>query len=48
VNWAEVRKAFHEIGYTGWINAELPNGDEDYLKEVNRRMKLIGQGARSI
>jgi L-ribulose-5-phosphate 3-epimerase len=48
VNWAEVRKAFHEIGYTGWINAELPSGDEVYLKELNRRMKLIGQGAKSI
>lgn len=45
VNWAEVRKAFAEIGYDGWINAELPDGDEDYLKELNRRMKLIGQGA---
>lgn len=48
VNWAEVRKAFHEIGYTGWINAELPSGDEAYLKELNRRMKLIGQGAKTI
>lgn len=48
VNWAEVRKAFHEIGYTGWMNAELPKGDEDYLREVHRRMMLIGQGAKSI
>lgn len=48
VNWAEVRKAFAEIGYTGWINAELPDGDETYLKEVNRRMRLIGQGERKL
>ena len=48
VDWAEVRKAFHEIGYTGWINAELPNGDEAYLREVHRRMVLIGQGAKTI
>jgi len=48
VNWAEVRKAFHEIGYTGWMNAELPKGDEAYLREVQRRMVLIGQGAKSI
>jgi len=47
VNWPEVRKAFHEIGYSGWINAELPDGDEDYLREVCRRMKLIGAGAKS-
>lgn len=48
VNWAEVRKALHEISYTGWINAELPHGDEAYLREVHRRMVLIGQGAASI
>lgn len=48
VNWAEVRKAFHEVGYTGWMNAELPKGDEAYLREIHRRMVLIGQGAKSI
>lgn len=48
VNWAEVRKALAEVGYDGWITAELPNGDEDYLNELNRRMKLIGQGAAKL
>jgi hexulose-6-phosphate isomerase len=48
VDWPEVRKAFHEIGYTGWVNAELPNGDEAYLAEVLRRMRLIGQGAKGL
>lgn len=48
IDWPEVRKAFHDIGYTGWVNAELPNGDEAYLAEVLRRMRLIGQGAKSL
>jgi len=45
INWAEVRKALREVGYNGWITAELPDGDENYLREVSRRMSLIGEGA---
>ncbi len=45
VNWVEVRKALSEINYTGWITEEFPGGDEDYLKELSRRMSLFIQGA---
>jgi L-ribulose-5-phosphate 3-epimerase len=45
INWPAVRKAFSEIGYTGWITAELGGGDEAYLTEVARRLTLIGEGA---
>ncbi|MBI4560148.1 MAG: sugar phosphate isomerase/epimerase [Candidatus Hydrogenedentes bacterium] len=41
VNWPEVRSAFAEIGYTGFITAELPGGDEAYLREVYKRMEQI-------
>ena len=33
INWPEVRKAFAEIGYTGYMNTELGGGDEAYLRE---------------
>jgi len=45
VNWAEVYKAFGEIGYQGAATVELPGGDEAYLKEVSRRVDLILTGA---
>lgn len=45
VNWPEVRKALHEIGYTGWGTEEQRAGDEDYLRELSRRLSLIGAGA---
>ncbi len=48
VNWPEVRKALHEVGYTGWGTEEFPGGDETYLRELSRRMTLLGQGAASI
>ena len=28
-NWAEVNKAFKEVGYQGWGSAEVPGGDRD-------------------
>jgi len=42
--WPEVRRALAEIGYSGWITAELGGGDEAYLREVSKRMDLIIAG----
>ncbi len=43
VNWPEVRKALHEVGYKGFLTAELGGGDEAYLRDVSARMdKIIG------
>lgn len=44
VNWPEVRKAFSEIGYTGWVTCELRSGDAEYLKDVSQRVDLILAG----
>ena len=44
VNWPEVRKAFREIGYNGWMTCELRGGDAEYLKDVSRRVDLILAG----
>lgn len=46
VDWPEVRKALDEIGYSGWGTEEFPGGDEAYLRELSRRMTLLGEGAR--
>jgi len=45
INWPEVYKALHEVGYTGTATVELEGGDAAYLREVNRRFDLILSGA---
>ena len=45
INWPEVYKALAEIGYTGSATVELDNGNEAYLREVNKRFDLILSGA---
>jgi L-ribulose-5-phosphate 3-epimerase len=45
IAWPEVYKALAEIGYKGSATVELPPGDGDYLREVNRRFDLILSGA---
>ena len=44
VNWPEVRKAFREIGYTGYVTPELAGGDEKYLRDLSQRIDLIEAG----
>jgi len=41
VNWPEVRKALHEIGYTGYLTTELSAGKESYLTDLARRIDKI-------
>jgi L-ribulose-5-phosphate 3-epimerase len=44
VDWAAVRQAFAEIGFSGSAIAELDAGDEAYLRDVSKRIDrlLIG------
>jgi len=44
VDWPEVRKAFAEIGYEGYVTAELSGGDEAYLRDLSERMSKIAAG----
>ncbi|MEP6757205.1 MAG: sugar phosphate isomerase/epimerase family protein [Chthonomonadales bacterium] len=44
INWPEVRKAFAEIGYTGFMTTELGGGDEAYLRDVAKRVDKIFAG----
>ena len=44
VDWAEVRKAFAEIGYAGSATVELDAGDEAYLRDVSQRVDRLVLG----
>lgn len=44
IKWPEVRKAFAEIHYDGWMTCELRGGDAAYLKDVAKRVDLILAG----
>lgn len=40
-NWPAAMKAIDEIGYRGWIIAEVPGGDAERLKFLAERMERI-------
>ena len=46
VDWAAVRQAFADIGYSGSAVTELEGGDEAYLRDVSRRVDrlVLGRG----
>jgi L-ribulose-5-phosphate 3-epimerase len=44
IDWSAVHAALADIGYKGDATVELPGGDAEYLKEVNRRFEKILSG----
>jgi len=44
IDWPEVRRAFAEINYTGYMTTELGGGDEKYLRDVVSRFDKILAG----
>ncbi len=44
VDWHAVRRALAEIGYTGFMNTELPGGDAAYLRDLSHRIDIIIAG----
>jgi len=48
IDWPDVRRALNEVGYSGWITAEVKSGDEDYVKEVSARMDRIFSGQNPV
>jgi len=43
IDWPAVTRALHDVGYEGWVTAEVGYGDLDALKDVVRRMdKVLG------
>jgi hexulose-6-phosphate isomerase len=41
IDWPAVRQALLDVGYEGWITAEVPYGNLDALKDVVRRMDKV-------
>ena len=41
VDWAAVRQAFADVGYSGSVIAELKGGDETYLKDMVARINRL-------
>ena len=39
IDWASVRAALAEIGFTGWVSAEVGGGDTNRLATVLDQMK---------
>jgi L-ribulose-5-phosphate 3-epimerase len=46
IDWPEVRKAFSEIGYDGWVTTEVDGGDAAYLKDVGVRVDRFLAGKK--
>ncbi len=44
INWPAVRQALHDVGYDGWITAEVGYGDVKELKDVVKRMSDLLDG----
>jgi hexulose-6-phosphate isomerase len=45
IDWAAVRQAFADVGYTGWTTTELVPGDETYLRDLVKRVDKLVLGA---
>ncbi len=41
IDWPAVSKALHDVGYDGWVTAEVGYGEVDHLKDVVARMDKL-------
>jgi L-ribulose-5-phosphate 3-epimerase len=41
IDWVAVRSALKDVGYNGWISAEVAYGDLEAMKDVVRRMNQL-------
>lgn len=44
IDWVEVRRAFADIGYEGYLTTELAAGDEAYLRDLSARLDKVIAG----
>jgi hexulose-6-phosphate isomerase len=40
-DWPEVIRALRDIGFSGWVTAEIAGGDRKRLQEIARRIDAI-------
>jgi hexulose-6-phosphate isomerase len=48
LDWVEVRRAFSDIGYDGWVTTEVEGGDAAYLKDLVGRLDRFLAGERPV
>jgi len=48
IDWADVRQALNDVGYKGWVSAEVRGGDLAYLKELSGRIDKIFAGENPV
>ena len=48
IDWVEVRKAFSDVGYDGWVTTEISGGDAAYLKDVVARLDRFLAGQKPV
>jgi len=46
IDWPEVRRAFSEIGYDGYMTTEIEGGDKPYLADVSARFDRFLAGEK--
>jgi len=46
IDWPAVRQAFSDVGYKGYVGAEIKGGDAKYLADVSRRMDRFFAGKK--
>ena len=46
IDWVEVRAAFRDIGYDGYMTTEIDGGDRKYLADVNARLDRFLSGRK--
>lgn len=46
-DWPAVMRALDEIGFHGWMTAEIPGGDREWLEDVASRMDRIAAAGES-
>jgi hexulose-6-phosphate isomerase len=48
IDWPEVRRAFAEINYSGYMTTEIEGGDATYLKDVSARLDRFLAGQKPV
>jgi L-ribulose-5-phosphate 3-epimerase len=48
IDWPEVRRAFADIKYSGYVTTELSGGDAAYLKDVSARVDRFLAGEKPV
>lgn len=48
IDWASVRQALRDIGFTGWVAAEVSGGGPERLAEISRNMETALHCSKSV